>query len=372
MSQISAEKLISSHDLSSLRKLADNYFASITDPTYHFGKPFMDATEAATVSAHLGGMLSAARLRPGMLVLDFGAGSGWLSRLLCQMQCEVVSVDIAFEALKLGKKLFEIQEPLVGQASFNAVSFDGAELPLRTSSFDRILVMDAFHHVLCFERVLNEFHRILKPGGQVVMVEPGPNHSTTAQAQYEMRQFGVPERDIDVREIDLLARDSGFLPMKCGVYAGAPFLLTVSDFEDSARVEETVIGALQHFLSNHRLLVLTKLSDRARTVWNSVSASEISSSESDDGLQIRIRNTGESSWLSCPGEEGHIRLGVRWYEDGQAREAPVEFIEPTKVVNPGEERTIVLDAQTATYVRRGTLDVVAEALFWFSDQKCGT
>lgn len=368
MALIDPNELLAQHSAQSLREHSEAYFRQASDWAYLQGKPFMDPTEAATISGHLAGMLSAAQLEADMSVLDFGAGSAWLSRLLCQMNCNVISLDISEHALKIGQELFQNYPPLKGQKSLSAVTFDGLNLPLATNAFERILVMDAFHHVMDFRATLDEFFRILKPGGAVIMVEPGPSHSNTPQSQHEMREFGVPERDIDIIEIDRLAREVGFSPLRSGIYSGAPFFIEVEDFIDEDRFSEVAVATTHHFLENHRLIKLTKLSNSRRTVWNSRSSSEILHTETDEQVTLEIRNTGESSWFSIPHSLGHIRLGIRLAKDAGITEIPIEFLPHGESLEPGESIQFEVPDEMRQSFSDGKIDVVAEGLFWFQDQ----
>ncbi len=48
-------------------------------------------------------------------------------------------------------------------------------LPYPAESFDGIIMVDAFHHVIDQHLTLNELFRVLKPGGTIVVKEPDIN-----------------------------------------------------------------------------------------------------------------------------------------------------------------------------------------------------
>lgn len=50
--------------------------------------------------------------------------------------------------------------------------FSGLDMPFESASIDAFFMIDVFHHVPDSERFLKELSRCLKPGGQVVMIEP--------------------------------------------------------------------------------------------------------------------------------------------------------------------------------------------------------
>src|SRR5262245_37787052 len=63
-------------------RAAEQYFATIDDPSFLIGKPF---SEPAALPKHLidaGVLLSALRVAPGDVVMEIGAGSCWLSHML--------------------------------------------------------------------------------------------------------------------------------------------------------------------------------------------------------------------------------------------------------------------------------------------------
>jgi ubiquinone/menaquinone biosynthesis C-methylase UbiE len=45
-------------------------------------------------------------------------------------------------------------------------------LPFPSGSFDRIIMMDALHHVIDQRQTAGELWRVLAPGGRIVIVEP--------------------------------------------------------------------------------------------------------------------------------------------------------------------------------------------------------
>ncbi len=52
-------------------------------------------------------------------------------------------------------------------------SADAQALPFRDSSFDNIVAVDVLHHLERPQRFFSEAARVLRPGGRIVLVEPG-------------------------------------------------------------------------------------------------------------------------------------------------------------------------------------------------------
>lgn len=100
-------------------------------------------------------------------LLDVGGGTGRISSLFSEITPNVIIADSALSMLKEAKKK--------GLHSINAVS---EKLPLNNNAFDRIVIIDALHHVVDQKQTIKEMWRLLKPGGRIIIEEPDFNHWT--------------------------------------------------------------------------------------------------------------------------------------------------------------------------------------------------
>jgi precorrin-6B methylase 2 len=115
-------------------------------------------------------LLRALDLKPGMVLADIGAGTGFLSRRMARAVAPsgtVFAVDVQPEMLVLLRKAAQ-QDGL-----FNVTPLLGSEtdVKLRPSSVDLAIMVDVYHELAYPDAVLGSLVKALKPGGQVVFVE---------------------------------------------------------------------------------------------------------------------------------------------------------------------------------------------------------
>jgi demethylmenaquinone methyltransferase/2-methoxy-6-polyprenyl-1,4-benzoquinol methylase len=95
-------------------------------------------------------------------VLDVGGGTGRISKWMIGLAGQVVIADSSFKMLLQAKKKDKLQ----------AVCAHSEILPFKSMSFERVIIVDAFHHVINQRETVQELWRVLKPGGRIVIEEP--------------------------------------------------------------------------------------------------------------------------------------------------------------------------------------------------------
>jgi ubiquinone/menaquinone biosynthesis C-methylase UbiE len=95
-------------------------------------------------------------------LLDAGGGTGRVSRVLCGSASQVVLVDLSIGMLKQAN-----MKNGLGVAASRTEC-----LPFKDGTFERVLMVDALHHVIDQASTCGELWRVLKKGGKVVIVEP--------------------------------------------------------------------------------------------------------------------------------------------------------------------------------------------------------
>lgn len=101
-------------------------------------------------------------------LLDVGGGTGRVSTAIRDLVDKVVIADVSFGMLDKADR--DSLKPVCG----------GSEsLPFADNSFERVIMVDALHHVIHHADSAREMFRVLKPGGMLVIEEP------------DIRTFGV-------------------------------------------------------------------------------------------------------------------------------------------------------------------------------------
>ncbi|PKO17221.1 MAG: hypothetical protein CVU39_05560 [Chloroflexi bacterium HGW-Chloroflexi-10] len=99
-------------------------------------------------------------------ILDAGGGTGRLLQYLLPLGKRIQLCDISFPMLLSAKEKKLPISILCTRTEF---------LPYQTNSFDVIVMVDAFHHLIDQKASLIELLRCLKVGGKLVIEEPDKN-----------------------------------------------------------------------------------------------------------------------------------------------------------------------------------------------------
>ena len=121
-------------------------------------------------------LIEQAYIEPGQCVLDLGCGTGTLTVLIKTLhpEAEVTGVDGDTEVLDLAKAKAERAD--VNIKWDHGLAF---ELPYPDQSFDRVLTSLMLHHLTSDNkrRTFREVLRVLRPGGELHIVDFGKPHS---------------------------------------------------------------------------------------------------------------------------------------------------------------------------------------------------
>jgi ArsR family transcriptional regulator len=132
------------------------------------------------------------RILPPLVVADLGAGEGLLSELLARRCKKVIAVDnseriVEFAAAKAKKNGLKNLEFRLG---------DLQNPPIDANSVDLVILSQALHHAENPAAALRSAHKILKPGGQVMVLDLAKHNFEKANDLYGDRWPGFAESDL--------------------------------------------------------------------------------------------------------------------------------------------------------------------------------
>ncbi len=129
---------------------------------------------------------------PPLVVADLGSGEGLLSELLARRCKKVIAVDnsekiVAFGAAKAKKNHLKNLEFRQG---------DLQNPPIDSESVDLVILSQALHHAEEPGKTIASAHRILKPGGQIMILDLARHTFEKAHELYGDRWPGFAESDL--------------------------------------------------------------------------------------------------------------------------------------------------------------------------------
>lgn len=101
----------------------------------------------------------------GKDLLEIGCGLGTDLIQFARGGANVTGLDLSIESVALAKRRFELFE-----TSGRFLNGDAENLPFPDNSFDVVYSFGVLHHTPRIERAFQEVHRILRPGGQIVVM----------------------------------------------------------------------------------------------------------------------------------------------------------------------------------------------------------
>ena len=120
---IDPKELIETLSVEALCETAESFFRILSkdNPLIHMGKPFSDINGVSDTLQNMSHLLSELQLGKSMTVLDFAAGTCWLSRFLNQLRCRTISCDVSETALRMGQELFS-KFPPIGDKTYEMLA----------------------------------------------------------------------------------------------------------------------------------------------------------------------------------------------------------------------------------------------------------
>ncbi|MFQ5742657.1 MAG: class I SAM-dependent methyltransferase [Acidobacteriota bacterium] len=374
-----ASDLAFQHNQSTYHRAEEDRFQQIAEEASALNKPFSDLNVAPFHLYRLGLAFAALNLGPRDEILDFGAGTCWLSAMLNRMGLKTVSLDISATALEIGRKNFSLdkRQRLDLQPEFR--TYDGHLLPFDDGRFDAIISFDAFHHLPNQAELLREMYRVLNEAGRVVFCEPLGGHSDSRTSRIEVESYGVLERDIDLSELKREAFEIGFEQLVLKPYSPTP---------DDELVKDSLATNLRFYTEQAFLRYLNKLGvfylkKTAAEVYDSNHPHKLEAQidlvpsrvECPPGMKLKITvgviNSGDTLWLARHHPQGgHVALGCQLLDaEKKLLDRNFRRFNLPSDMPPGdaysEEIEVASPGETGIYYLK--FDLVDENVCWFEE-----
>jgi len=117
------------------------------------------------VQEHIARYIFANNYVQNKIVLDAACGSGYGSYMMAQTAKTVYGVDISDTALNTATKLYHAENIIYSKGDIRILNF-------QNNTFDIIVSFETIEHILQGSEFLRECHRVLKPGGLLIISTP--------------------------------------------------------------------------------------------------------------------------------------------------------------------------------------------------------
>lgn len=131
-------------------------------------------------------------------LLDLGTGSGRLLRVLAPWVAEAIGVDNSREMLSIARARLD-QE---GVRNCQVRIGDMYRLSFSSNSFDLVTVNSLLRYADKPKEVLAEAARVLKPGGQILIIDFGAHELSELREEYGHKWLGFSELEMEEMLLD--------------------------------------------------------------------------------------------------------------------------------------------------------------------------
>lgn len=145
----------------------ENNLSKINSDAYDNWHQTVHGQDVLTESKLEGWHIDALSLSPsleGLNLLEVGCGAGDFAIHLSKQLAVVTAVDFSAKAIEIAKEKSKAQNQ-----SVNFQVADAQSLPFDSNSFDLIFSCECLEHIPEPEKALNEFYRVLKPSGCLIL-----------------------------------------------------------------------------------------------------------------------------------------------------------------------------------------------------------
>jgi ArsR family transcriptional regulator len=169
-----------------LRKRQDKAVTYFNELAGKFGRTYVPGRSWRALAHGLLGLL------PPMVIADLGAGEGTLSQLLARTAKKVIAIDNSPAMVEFGSKLAAEH----GMKNLEYRLGEIEEPPIKAASVDLALFSQALHHAASPGKALVAAHKILKPGGRLIVLDLLSHSFEQARTLYAHVWLGFSEVEL--------------------------------------------------------------------------------------------------------------------------------------------------------------------------------
>lgn len=132
------------------------------------------------------------KLTPCIKIADLGAGEGIISQLLARRAETVHCIDNSKRMVEVGTELARKN----GFSNLHYIYGNIEDVPLEDASVDLAVLSQALHHAQQPQRAIDEACRILKPGGQILVLDLLEHQFEEARQLYNDQWLGFSQNQL--------------------------------------------------------------------------------------------------------------------------------------------------------------------------------
>lgn len=173
-------------------------------------------------------VLAALQAEPGKRIADVGAGEGFYSLRIARAvgpSGRVTAVDVSDTYLE--KLRARLQQDNVTNVDVVVGALDDPRLPATT--FDAVLIYNAYHEMTTPEAILKAIFIALKPGGRLVMSEPLHDDVRTATRAAQIKDHEIGSdyvaKELQAAGFEIVEQRPEFVPFASPDHKGGFWLM---------------------------------------------------------------------------------------------------------------------------------------------------
>ena len=217
-------------------------------------REIFNPVEQRRIAALLQSLLQPIKERGTPYALDFGAGTGNLTRQLLQAGASVLAADVSEGCLK------ELQSLNGRPGLLKTMTLNGRDLSgVASGSLDLVATYSVLHHVPDYLGIIDEFVRVVKPGGLIYL-----DHEVCPSYWEKDRAYLQYQKELEHSEMErtepLWKMLPAILPRKCSWrYLWAALRLRVHPTEDDGDIHVTEEDHIEWSAIRERLVPFCRI-----------------------------------------------------------------------------------------------------------------